>query len=58
VTSALLIVLAGRRLHISGAGYGLLLAAIRVGAFTGPLLLTDCPPTSAAPESRRPSGWL
>ncbi len=39
-TSALLVVLAGRRLHLSGAGYGLMLAAIGVGAFTGPLLLT------------------
>jgi MFS family permease len=38
-TSALLVVLASRRLHTSGGGYGLLLAAIAVGAFTGPLLL-------------------
>jgi MFS family permease len=39
-TSALLVVLAARRLHASGGRYGLLLAAIAVGAFTGPLLLT------------------
>jgi len=39
-TSALLVVLAGRRLHAAGTGYGLLLAAIGVGAFTGPLLAT------------------
>src|SRR5215472_15580738 len=38
-TSALLVVLAARRLHTSGGGYGLLLGAIAVGAFTGPLLL-------------------
>lgn len=38
-TSALLVVLAARRLHVSGGGYGLLLGAIAVGAFTGPLLL-------------------
>jgi len=38
-TSALLVVLAARRLHTSGGGYGLLLAGIAVGAFTGPLLL-------------------
>src|SRR5437763_748781 len=34
-TSALLVILAARRLHTSGGGYGLLLAAIAVGAFTG-----------------------
>lgn len=39
-TSALLVVLASRRLHVSGGGYGLLLSAIAVGAFAGPLLLT------------------
>lgn len=39
-TSALLVVLAARRLHAAGSGYGLLLAAIGVGAFAGPLLLT------------------
>jgi MFS family permease len=38
-TSALLVVLAARRLHTSGGGYGLLLGAIAVGAFTGPILL-------------------
>jgi MFS family permease len=42
-TSALLVVLAARRLHTSGGGYGLLLAAIAVGAFTGPLLLARLP---------------
>jgi MFS family permease len=39
-TSALLVVLASRRLHTTGTGYGLLLAAIGLGAVTGPLLLT------------------
>ncbi len=39
-TSALLVVLAGRRLHTPGGGYGLLLAAIGAGALIGPLLLT------------------
>jgi MFS family permease len=50
-TSALLVVLAARRLHISGGGYGLLLAAIAAGAFTGPLVLARLPGHSA----RRPS---
>ena len=39
-TSALLVVLAARHLNVTGAGYGLLLSAIAVGAFTGPLVLT------------------
>ncbi|MGN6689102.1 MAG: MFS transporter [Actinomycetales bacterium] len=39
-TSALLVVLAARRLQVTRAGYGLLLSAIGVGAFCGPLLLT------------------
>ena len=39
-TSALLVVLAARRLHAAGGGYGLLLGAIAAGAFTGPVLLT------------------
>lgn len=39
-TSALLVVLAARWLQVTGAGYGLLLSAIGVGAFCGPLLLT------------------
>ena len=39
-TSALLVVLAARRLHTSAGGYGLLLGAIAAGAFTGPVLLT------------------
>lgn len=39
-TSALLVVLAARRLHVTGTGYGLLVSAIGVGAFGGPLLLT------------------
>lgn len=38
-TSALLVVLAARRLHVTGAGYGLLVSAIGVGAFGGPLVL-------------------
>lgn len=38
-TSALLVVLAARQLDATGAGYGLMLAAIAVGAFLGPLLL-------------------
>ena len=42
-TSALLVVLAARRLHTSGGGYGLLLGAIAAGAFTGPVLLTRVP---------------
>jgi MFS family permease len=39
-TSALLVVLAARRLHVTGTGYGLLLSAIGIGAFCGPLSLT------------------
>ena len=38
-TSALLVVLAGRQLHVGLGGFGLLLAAIGVGAALGPLLL-------------------
>ena len=38
-TSALLVVLAGRRLHVGPGGFGLLLGAIGVGAALGPLLL-------------------
>jgi len=38
-TSALLVVLASRHLAVDGRGYGLMLAAIGVGAFCGPLLL-------------------
>jgi MFS family permease len=49
-TSALLVVLAARRLHASGAGYGLLLGAIAIGAFTGPILLTRLPG-----QARRPT---
>jgi len=45
-TSALLVVLAARRLHTTGGGYGLLLGAIAVGAFTGPLLLARLPAAS------------
>jgi predicted MFS family arabinose efflux permease len=48
-TSALLVVLAARRLHVTGTGYGLLLSAIGVGAFCGPLLLTRL-----GPRARRP----
>jgi MFS family permease len=39
-TSALLVVLARRRLHTAGTGYGLMLGAIALGAFVGPLVLT------------------
>jgi ABC-type enterobactin transport system permease subunit len=38
-TSALLVVLAARQLRLGPDGFGLLLAAIGVGAFIGPLLL-------------------
>lgn len=38
-TSALLVLLAARRLHAGGGRYGLMLAGIGVGAFCGPLLL-------------------
>ncbi len=38
-TSALLVVLAGRRLDVGPGGFGLLLGAIGVGAALGPLLL-------------------
>jgi len=38
-TSALLVVLAGRRLGVGPGGFGLLLGAIGIGAATGPLLL-------------------
>lgn len=48
-TSALLVVLAARRLHASGGGYGLLLAAIAVGAFTGPVLLARLPARTHGP---------
>src|SRR5258708_31775199 len=48
-TSALLVVLAARRLHTSGGGYGLLLGAIAAGAFTGPVLLTRLPGRSRGP---------
>jgi len=50
-TSALLVVLAMRRLHSSGGGYGLLLAAIAVGAFTGPLLLARLPALGRRPAT-------
>jgi hypothetical protein len=39
-TSALLVVYASQQLHLNGPGYGLMLAAIGLGAATGPLLLT------------------
>lgn len=39
-TSALLVILAYQHLNVSGAGYGLMLAAIGTGAFCGPLLLS------------------
>lgn len=49
-TSALLVLLAADRLHAGGAGYGLLLAAIGLGAATGPLLLTRLPTRSQGPK--------
>src|SRR5712692_1261159 len=48
-TSALLVVLAARRLHTSGGGYGLLLGAIAAGAFTGPILLARLPALARRP---------
>jgi len=39
-TSALLVVLAREHLRVDGRGFGLMLAAVAVGAFTGPLVLT------------------
>lgn len=48
-TSALLVLLATRRLHASGSGYGLLLAAIGIGAFAGPFLLSR-----VSVQARRP----
>jgi hypothetical protein len=45
----LLVVLAAHRLHTSGGGYGLLLAAVAAGAFTGPILLTRLPARMSRP---------
>ena len=42
-TSALLVVLVRRHLHASTTGYGLAVAAIGVGAFVGPLVLSRLP---------------
>lgn len=39
-TSALLVVLAQDQLDVGGRGYGVMIAAIGIGAFLGPLLLT------------------
>lgn len=50
-TSALLVVLAARRLHTSGGGYGLLLGAIALGAFTGPVLLARLPALPRRPTA-------
>jgi MFS family permease len=50
-TSALLVVLASHRLHTGGGGYGLLLGAIAVGAFTGPILLARLPALARRPAS-------
>lgn len=49
-TSALLVLLASRRLHTSGTGYGLMLTAIGVGAFIGPLLLSRMPTHARRPR--------
>ena len=51
-TSALLVVLAGRRLQVGPGGFGLLLGAIGTGAALGPLALTRLPGTS---NPRRPT---
>ena len=48
-TSALLVVLAAQQLRVGGAGYGLMLTAIGVGAFLGPLALTR-----VSGQARRP----
>ncbi len=50
-TSALLVILASRRLHTSGGGYGLLLGAIAAGAFTGPVLLVRLPALPRRPTA-------
>ena len=47
-TSAVLVVLAARRLHTFGGGYGLL-AAIAAGALTGRILLTRLPTRTCRP---------
>jgi len=52
-TSALLVVLARDQLHLRPSGYGLLLAAIGIGAAAGPLLLTRL--TRLAGDPRRPA---
>lgn len=44
-TSALLVVLIRRHVHATTADYGLALAAIGIGAFTGPLILSRLRPT-------------
>lgn len=51
-TSALLVVLAGRHLHVGAGHFGLLIGAIGVGAGFGPLLLQGL-----VSDVRRP-GWL
>jgi hypothetical protein len=51
-TSALLVVLAGRRLQVGPGGFGLLLGAIGAGAALGPLALTRLP---GAGNPRRPA---
>lgn len=48
-TSALLVLLAADHLEVGGGGYGAMIAAIGVGAFVGPLLLTRL-----ADQLRRP----
>lgn len=49
-TSALLVVLASEHLAVDGGGYGLMLAAIAVGAFCGPLVLTRLSTRARSPR--------
>ena len=39
-TSALLVILARERLRVGGTGFGLMLGAIAIGAFSGPIILS------------------
>lgn len=49
-TSALLVVLARDHLHTNGTGFGLMLAAIALGAFAGPLVLARLGPRGTHPS--------